>query len=316
VLVGGEAGIGKSRLVDEVSAQPPLDARFDACGPTRECRACATTDARRVVAALASARVSGQRFNSLLGWRFGRRLASAALRCAYGEPHCHERHDRSDRETRRRNWSRLLIRLLIVDDHAIVRQSLEQLFATVPDIEVVGTAADGASALALLREVVADVVLMDLEMPNVNGVEATRRIVAADPDAKVVILSAHADEDRILDALHEGARGYVLKHGDPHAVLRAVRAAQAGDAVLDPQAGRVLLEDTRRRPHQVELTPREREILQLVGQGLANKQIARRLDITERTVKSHMTRVFQRIGVGDRVQAALWARKNLPPPPR
>jgi DNA-binding NarL/FixJ family response regulator len=206
-----------------------------------------------------------------------------------------------------------LIRLLIVDDHAIVRQGLEQLFATVPDIEVVGTAANGASALALLREVAADVVLMDIAMPDVDGVEATRRIVAADPEAKVVILSAHSDEDRILDALHEGARGYVLKHGDPQTVLRAVRAAYAGDAVLDPRAGRVLLE-RRRRQHEVDLTPREREILQLVGQGLANKQIARRLGVTERTVKSHMTRVFQRIGVGDRVRAALWAREHLPPP--
>jgi len=206
-----------------------------------------------------------------------------------------------------------LIRLLIVDDHAIVRAGLQQVFATVPDIEVVGAAADGASALALMQEVAADVVLMDIEMPNLDGVETTRRIIAADPDAKVVILSAHADEDRILDALREGARGYVLKHGDPHDVLRAVRAAYAGDVVLGPEAGRVLLEDSRRRSQPVDLTPREREILQLVGQGLANKQIARRLDITERTVKSHMTHVFQRIGVTDRVQAALWARQHLPP---
>ena len=209
-----------------------------------------------------------------------------------------------------------MIRLLIVDDHAIVRTGLQQVFATVPDIEVVGAAADGASALALMQEVAADVVLMDIEMPILDGVEATRRIVAADPDAKVVILSAHADEERILDALQEGARGYVLKHGDPHDVLRAVRAAYAGDAVLDPQAGRVLLEYSRRRSQLVDLTPRERQILQLVGQGLANKQIARRLDITERTVKSHMTRVFQRIGVTDRVQAALWARQHLPPRPQ
>ena len=205
------------------------------------------------------------------------------------------------------------IRVVLADDQALVRSGIEMLLDAEPDLEIVAAVPDGEQAVRAVADLRPDVAVIDVRMPILDGVEATRRIVAADPDARVVILSAHADEARILDALREGARGYVLKHGDPHDVPRAVRAAYAGDVVLGPEAGRVLLEDSRRRSQPVDLTPREREILQLVGQGLANKQIARRLDITERTVKSHMTRVFQRIGVTDRVQAALWARQHLPP---
>jgi DNA-binding NarL/FixJ family response regulator len=204
-----------------------------------------------------------------------------------------------------------MIRLLIVDDHAIVRQGLEQLFATTSDIEVIGTAADGQQAVDFARDQEPDVILMDLGMPTLDGVGATRQIVDKLPLVRVVVLTSYGDESRILDALNAGAHGYLLKHSDPDDVIEGVRVAYAGDAPLDPRAGRVLIEQRRRGRKEVELTPREREVLGLVGQGLANKQIARRLEITERTVKAHLTSVFQRIGVTDRVQAALWARQHL-----
>ena len=204
-----------------------------------------------------------------------------------------------------------MIRLLIVDDHAIVRQGLEQLFATVEDIDVVGTAADGEEAVKSAHDRSPDVILMDLGMPVLDGVAATRLIADQLPLTRVVVLTSYGDESKILDALNAGAHGYLLKHSDPDDVIEGVRIAYAGDAPLDPRAGRVLIEQRRRGRKAVDLTPREREVLGLVGQGMANKQIARRLEITERTVKAHLTSVFQRIGVTDRVQAALWARQHL-----
>jgi len=208
-----------------------------------------------------------------------------------------------------------MIRVAIVDDHAVVRRGLEQLLAAESDIDVVGTATDGAEAHALLATASPDVFLMDLSMPGVDGVEATRRILADAPDAHVVVLTSFSDRQRIVDAIEAGASGYILKDADPAEVADAIRVAAAGDSPLDPKAARVLL-DTRReqRPGAADnLTAREREVLDLVGQGLANKQIARRLGIAERTVKAHLTNVFQTIGVADRTQAALWAQRNLRP---
>ncbi|MDQ4039255.1 MAG: response regulator transcription factor [Actinomycetota bacterium] len=205
-----------------------------------------------------------------------------------------------------------MIRVLVVDDHAIVRQGLERLFATADDIELVGMAADGQEAVALVAAHSPDVVLMDLSMPVMDGVAATREIAAMAPQVQVVVLTSYGEESRILDALNAGASGYLLKHTDPDDLIDAVRAASHGDAPLDPRAGRVLIEQRRRSPQSGDLTPREVEVLRLVGQGLANKQIARRLGISERTVKAHLTSVFQSVGVTDRVQAALWARSNLP----
>jgi DNA-binding NarL/FixJ family response regulator len=133
-----------------------------------------------------------------------------------------------------------VIRLLIVDDHAVVREGLRLLFATVPDVEVVGMAADGAVAVELARGLAPDVVLMDLGMPKLDGIEATRRIVARDRDAKVVVLTSYSDEERMIAALRAGAISYVLKHSDAAEVIRAVRAAYVGERVLDPAAGGVL----------------------------------------------------------------------------
>jgi DNA-binding NarL/FixJ family response regulator len=205
-----------------------------------------------------------------------------------------------------------VIRVLVADDHAIVRHGLAQLFATTPDIELVAVAEDGEQAVKLTREHAPDIVLMDLSMPVLDGVAATAMIVESSA-ARVVVLTSFGDETRIIDALNAGAAGYLLKHTDPDALIDAVRAAHAGDAPLDPRAGRVLMDQRRRSQPAADLTKRELEVLRHVGQGLANKQIARRLGITERTVKAHLTSVFQRIGVTDRVQAALWVQHNLPP---
>jgi DNA-binding NarL/FixJ family response regulator len=208
-----------------------------------------------------------------------------------------------------------MIRVAIVDDHAVVRQGLAQLLSSEQDIEIVGTATNGAEAHALLSAAAPDVYLMDLSMPDIDGVEATRRILADAPEVHVVVLTSFVDRQRILDALEAGASGYLLKDGDPAQVADAVRVAAAGESPLDPKAARVLLDVRREQQPAIaaadRLTAREREVLDLVGQGLANKQIARRLGIAERTVKAHLTSVFQSIGVTDRTQAALWAQRNL-----
>lgn len=204
-----------------------------------------------------------------------------------------------------------MIRVAIVDDHAVVRGGLQLLLSSEDDIEVVGTASNGDEAYELVHDAAPDVVLMDLSMPGVDGIEATRRIVGDYPDVYVVVLTSFADKQRILDALEAGAVGYLLKDADPAEVAVAVRAAVAGGSPLDPKAARVLLDARRDSRPAARLTAREHEVLALVAGGLANKNIARRLGISERTVKSHLTKVFQAIGVADRTQAALWAQENL-----
>jgi DNA-binding NarL/FixJ family response regulator len=200
------------------------------------------------------------------------------------------------------------IRVVVADDHAVVRAGLDQLLATAEDITLVGSAADGEEAVALVDELRPDVVLMDLSMPNVDGSAATQRIADR---TRVVVLTSMADDRHIADALRAGAIGYVLKHAAADDILDAIRAAAAGDAPLDPKAARVLLEGRGRPATDTTLSPREEEVLSLVADGLANKLIARRLGITERTVKAHLTNIFGRIGVTDRTQAALWAREHL-----
>jgi DNA-binding NarL/FixJ family response regulator len=202
------------------------------------------------------------------------------------------------------------IRVVIVDDHAMLRAGLEQLLAGEPDLDVVGTAASGDEAITLVRELRPDVVLMDLQMPGTDGVRATREIVTEEL-SDVLVLPSYSDAERIVGALDAGALGYLLKDAEPDEVLRGIRAVARGESPIDPKAARELL-GTRRTTSTAaaDLTPREREVLALVRQGLANKQIARRLAISERTVKAHLTSTFQRIGVVDRTQAALWAERN------
>jgi DNA-binding NarL/FixJ family response regulator len=203
-----------------------------------------------------------------------------------------------------------MIRIVIADDHAVVRTGLAELLSTVSDVELVGTARDGAHAVAICAEQHPDVVLMDLEMPDVDGIEATRRIKAAQPETAVVILTSFSDRERILRALDAGAAGYLLKDAEPDELRRAVQAAARGDAPLDPKAAREVLSTRAGGSPADALSPREREVLAMVAEGLPNKLIARRLEISEKTVKAHLTSVFRQIGVTDRTQAALWAQRN------
>jgi DNA-binding NarL/FixJ family response regulator len=210
-----------------------------------------------------------------------------------------------------------MIRLMIAEDHGVVRAGLQKLVATFDGVELVGTAADGAEAIELCREQHPDVVLMDLEMPRLDGIEATRRIAADAPEAHVVVLTSFSDRERILGALDAGAVGYVLKDAGPDELANAIHAAARGESPLDPKAAHAVL-SARRAPGPAKvLTTREREVLRMVAQGLPNKHISLRLGISEKTVKAHLTSIFRTIGVTDRTQAALWAQRNglnRPPP--
>jgi DNA-binding NarL/FixJ family response regulator len=202
------------------------------------------------------------------------------------------------------------IRLLIVDDHPLVRRGLCELFGEEGDIEVVDAVGDGEQAVSVALAEQPDVVLMDVSMPGMDGIEATRRLLAIRPEARVVMLTSFADHERVMEALDSGAVGYILKDAESDELLRGVRAAASGESPLSPRAARALITARRgRRPFE-ELTGRELDVLKLVARGLSNKQIAWRLAISEKTVKAHMTSIFGRIGVADRTQAALWAQRH------
>jgi DNA-binding NarL/FixJ family response regulator len=187
---------------------------------------------------------------------------------------------------------------------------LLQLLGDLDEMEVVGAASGGEEAVALAAEHKPDVVLMDLEMPDLDGIEATRRIRAADSDVNVVVLTAFSDRSRILDAIDAGAVGYLLKDAEPDELIRGLQAAARGESPLAPKAAQALVAARAEQQGDPELTPREQEVLALLADGLPNKLIARRLDISEKTVKAHLTNIFQRIGVTDRTQAALWAQRH------
>lgn len=205
-----------------------------------------------------------------------------------------------------------MIRVIIADDHRVVRSGLEQLLGTFDDVELVGVAGNGEEAVEICASTQPDLALVDLEMPVVDGIEATRRIRSESPETQVVIFTSFSDRERILRALDAGAIGYLLKDVDPDELHRSIQAAARGEAPLAPRAAAELLASRGQAgPRAADtLSDREREVLLLVAQGLANKQIAHRLGISEKTVKGHMTHIFQLIGVADRTQAALWAQRN------
>jgi DNA-binding NarL/FixJ family response regulator len=203
-----------------------------------------------------------------------------------------------------------MISVVIADDHGVIRDGLGRLLAAFADIELVGVAADGEEAVARCLETSPDVVLMDLHMPRLDGIEATRRITAELPGTAVLILTSFSDQDRILGALEAGASGYLLKDAASEEVADGIRSASRGESPLDPRAARTILNARNEPDPFVSLSQREREVLELLVEGLPNKLMARRLEISEKTVKSHLTRIFREIGVTDRTQAALWAERK------
>ncbi len=211
------------------------------------------------------------------------------------------------------------IRVVLADDHAVVRRGLAGLLESTDDLEVVGVAKDGKEAVDLVREHRPDVAVMDLQMPVLDGVEATRAIVGGDTGTEVLVLTSFSDHARIDAAIEAGAVGYLLKDAEPDALLDGIRAVARGESPLDPRAARRLLVRAAGRDQPAwaagpvgtsGLSPRESQVLRLVVEGLLNKQIAARLGITERTVKAHLTSAYQRIGVADRTQAALWVQRH------
>jgi len=204
-----------------------------------------------------------------------------------------------------------VIRVLLAEDHPVVRVGLERMLGNEQDIDVVGSAENGAEAVSETDRLRPDVVLMDLSMPVLDGIEATRQIVAAhDGAVRVVVLTSFSDREQIMQALDAGASGYLLKDAEPHELLAGVRAAARGDAPLAPRAAREVLTARAEERPDVGLSPRERDVLVLVAEGMPNKRIAQRLSISEKTVKAHLTSIFQEIGVTDRTQAALWAQRH------
>ncbi|MFN0284102.1 MAG: response regulator [Kineosporiaceae bacterium] len=206
--------------------------------------------------------------------------------------------------------SSTVVRVLLCDDHVVVREGLSRLLEGYDGVEVVGTAADGVDAVCAARALDPDVILMDLLMPRLDGVEATRQIVTANPAARVLVLTSFADGDRVRAAIDAGAAGYCLKDAHPDQLVRAIGSVARGESPIDPRAARSFIELDRLDSPGASLKPREREVLELLGTGLTNKAIAVRLGISEATVKTYLTQIYRRIGAADRAEAALFVSRH------
>jgi NarL family two-component system response regulator LiaR len=203
-------------------------------------------------------------------------------------------------------------RVVIVDDHAVVRRGLRAFLELQPDIEVVGEAADGATAEQISASVRPDLVLMDLVMPGSDGIATIRRLRAAHPGTAVLVLTSYVDDVHVFAALEAGAAGYLLKDVQPDELVRAIRQVRQGGTALHPKVASRLVQHTAQPSSFTDFTPRERDVLRLLAEGFANKEIAHRLSVSEKTVKTHVSNILQKLGVADRTQAALLAvRRGL-----
>jgi len=207
-----------------------------------------------------------------------------------------------------------LIRLLIVDDHTIVRKGIRALLATETDIEVVGEAANGREAIAQTAKLRPDVILVDLMMPEIDGIEAVRRITADYADTRILVLTSFATDDKVFPAIKAGALGYLLKDSAPEALISAIRQVYRGESSLHPKIARKLLKEISRPSKQAPtpdpLTVREVEVLKLVANGLSNQEIANSLTVSEATVRTHVSHILSKLHLASRTQAALYALRE------
>jgi two-component system, NarL family, response regulator LiaR len=210
------------------------------------------------------------------------------------------------------------ITVMLIDDHRVVRQGLRDFLELQEDIEVVGEASNGEEGVQLARELLPEVVLMDLVMPGIDGVEATRQLKAASPSSKVIVLTSFADDNKVFPAIKAGAISYLLKDISPEDLAHAIRAAQRNEAVLHPEvAAKLMQEFSTPRANEApveQLTPREMDVLRLIAKGKSNKEIADALIVSEKTVKSHVSNILSKLHLADRTQAAIYAlRQRLVP---
>lgn len=210
------------------------------------------------------------------------------------------------------------INVMLIDDHRVVRQGLRDFLELQGDIDVVGEASSGEEGVQLARELLPDVVLMDLVMPGIDGVETTRRLKAASPSTRVIVLTSFADDDKVFPAIKAGAISYLLKDISPEDLAHAIRAAQRNEAVLHPEvAAKLMQEFSTPRANEApvdQLTAREMDVLRLVAKGKSNKEIADSLIISEKTVKTHLSNILSKLHLADRTQVAIYAlRKRLVP---
>ncbi|WP_269432027.1 response regulator [Saccharothrix sp. ST-888] len=206
-----------------------------------------------------------------------------------------------------------VIRVLLVDDHQVVRRGLRTFLEVQDDIEVVGEAADGAEGVARAQELLPDVVLMDLKMPGVDGIEALKLLKEQGSTARILIVTSFTEHRTMVPALRAGAAGYVYKDVDPEALAGAIRSVHAGHVLLQPELAEALLSDAGPRTPQGRggtLTEREREVLSHIADGRSNREIARTLHLSEKTVKTHVSNILMKLDLADRTQAALWAVRN------